>query len=163
MVDTLKQTDGALFGIAVLAGILALPVVFILGSTWAADHLLSPLIAIGWLAVALDILILMPLSIFKRLRCFTGSVIFVRVWLGHLVARVRPDLLSLGLRRSHHRPPIFWRRCRPNGTTSNNVQGSLGSVLHATRAGDYYLRIARHRFFNCLLRLTPATVLSAML
>lgn len=97
MVDTLKQTDGALFGIVVLVGILALPVVFILGSTWAADHLLSPLIAIGWLAVALDILILMPLSIFKRLRGFTGSVIFISSYVFGLVTWLLGFVLTYSL------------------------------------------------------------------
>src|SRR3546814_418731 len=85
MVEALKKISGALFGVVVFVGFLAPPVVFILGSAWAAKHLLSPLILIGWLAVALDAAIFLPLSIFKRLRGFTGSVIFISSYVFGLV------------------------------------------------------------------------------
>jgi len=86
MVERSKKISAALFGGVVLVGLFALPVVFILGSTWAANHLLPPLVIIGWIAVALDIAILLPLSIFKRLRGFTGSVMFLSSYVFGLVA-----------------------------------------------------------------------------
>jgi hypothetical protein len=97
MVETLKKIGGALFGVVVLVGFLALPVVFILGSTWAAEHLLSPLIVIGWLAVALDVVILLPLSIFKRFRGFTGSVIFISSYVFGLVTWLLGFVLTYSL------------------------------------------------------------------
>ena len=97
MVETLKKVSGALFGIVVFVGFLALPVVFILGSAWAAKHLLSPLIVIGWLAVALDVAILLPLSIFKRLRGFTGSVIFISSYVFGLVTWLLGFVLTYSL------------------------------------------------------------------
>ena len=43
VIVTLTLMGGTLFGIALLASIRALPVVFAQGSTWVADHLLFPL------------------------------------------------------------------------------------------------------------------------
>ena len=75
-VEKLKALGGTVLGIMCFLGILSIPVVFIFGSVWAAKHLLHPLIVIGWFLVAIDILILLPLSVFRSLRGFTGSIIF---------------------------------------------------------------------------------------
>lgn len=76
-VEKLKALGGTAFGLMCFLAILSIPVVFLFGSVWAAKHLLHPLIGIGWLLVAIDILILLPLSIFRSLRGFTGAVIFI--------------------------------------------------------------------------------------
>jgi hypothetical protein len=39
---------------------IALFLIFIRGAKWAVDHLLSPIIAVGWGALFIDILILLP-------------------------------------------------------------------------------------------------------
>jgi hypothetical protein len=76
-VERLKELGGTALGLMCFLAVLLIPVVFILGGVWAAKHLLYPLIVIGWFLVAIDILILLPLSIFRSLRGFTGAVIFI--------------------------------------------------------------------------------------
>ena len=77
MGDKLKSAAGLAFGAAVAIGLLALPFIFIKGAVWASEHLLAPLISVGWIAIAIVLLILLPLSIFKRLRGFAGAGIFI--------------------------------------------------------------------------------------
>jgi hypothetical protein len=76
-VEKLKALGSTALGITLFIGILSIPVIFIFGSVWTAKHLLHPLIGIGWFLVAIDIFILLPLSIFRSLRGFTGAVIFI--------------------------------------------------------------------------------------
>lgn len=72
-----KEIGSVVLGIVFVLAILAIPALFILGSLWAATHLLRPLSVVGWVLIAIDLLILLPLSIFRPLRGFTGTVIFV--------------------------------------------------------------------------------------
>ena len=48
MGDKLKSAAGLAFGAAVAIGLLALPFIFIKGAVWASEHLLAPLISVGW-------------------------------------------------------------------------------------------------------------------
>ena len=97
MFEKVKELGGYLFGIAIFIGLLALPIIFIKGSFWASENLLPPLIAIGWLALALDILILLPLSLFKSLRGFTGSVIFLSSFIFGLVTWLMGFVLTYAI------------------------------------------------------------------
>lgn len=72
-----KEFGGLMLGLMVFVAILCIPLVFLVGSVWAAKHLLQPLIVIGWFAVAIDVFILLPLSIFRRIRGFTGGAIII--------------------------------------------------------------------------------------
>ena len=67
MFEKLKEFSGLAFGFVVMIGIFAVPVVFIMGSVWAAEHLFEPLIVIGWVAIAIDV-VLLALSVFKGIR-----------------------------------------------------------------------------------------------
>ena len=86
MFDKLKEMAGMALGLLIFIGMLALPFVFIMGATWASKNLLEPLIIIGWGLLALNIIIFLPLSIFKRFRGFTGSGIYASSFLFGLVA-----------------------------------------------------------------------------
>lgn len=97
MVEKIKALGGVLLGIAIFVCVLALPVVFIKGSLWASEHLLQPLIVVGWIALALNILILLPLSIFKRLRSFTGGGIFLSSYIFGLVSWLLGFVLTYAL------------------------------------------------------------------
>lgn len=72
-----KELGASIFGIIIIIGILCIPVLFIMGSKWAAEHLMQPLYIAGWIALAIDIFILLPLSIFRGLRGITGTGIFI--------------------------------------------------------------------------------------
>jgi hypothetical protein len=97
MIEKAKALGEVLLGGAIFVGILALAVVFIMGSLWASRHLLQPLIVIGWIALALNILILLPLSVFKRLRGYTGSGIFLSSYIFGLVAWLLGFILTYAL------------------------------------------------------------------
>lgn len=66
-----------MLGLMVFLALASVPLIFLAGSVWAAEHLLPPLIVAGWFAIALDVLVLLPLSIFRRIRGFTGGAIFI--------------------------------------------------------------------------------------
>jgi len=85
MREKIKEFGNYALGLVIFLGIIALTAVFIRGSVWAAAHLLSPLILIGWIVIAIDFLILLPLSIFRKLRSFTGSLIFISSFVFGLV------------------------------------------------------------------------------
>ena len=74
-----------------------MPILLILGSTWAAKNLLQPLIVLGWIVVAIDILILLPLSLFKGLRGFTGTAIFISSFLFGLVTWLLGFILTYAI------------------------------------------------------------------
>ncbi|MDR0276243.1 MAG: RDD family protein [Burkholderiaceae bacterium] len=63
------------------------------GIPWAVKHLLDPLINLGWLALATDIVILLPLSLFRRLRGFTGWAIVATSFLFGFVTLMLSFLL----------------------------------------------------------------------
>jgi len=85
MGDRFKSVGSCAVGFVFLVGIVAIPVVFLLGVEWAAKHLLQPLMMAGWIALAIDVLLLIPLSIFKRFRGFTGVAIFISSYIFGLV------------------------------------------------------------------------------
>ena len=86
MIDKLKQIGMVLFGVAIFLAIASILVVFFKGAMWASDNLLPPLITIGWYAVAVNVVLLLPLSLFRSLRPFTGSVMFLSSFLFGLIA-----------------------------------------------------------------------------
>jgi len=85
MIEKLKELGGMGLGILIFIGILAIPVLFLKGSVWASTHLLKPLTYLGWIVLAVDLIILLPLSIFRRLRGFTGGGIMISSYLFGLV------------------------------------------------------------------------------
>lgn len=97
MVEKLKEMAGMAFGFLILIAFLSLPLVFIMGAAWASRNLLGPLIAIGWVLLALNIVILLPLSIFKRFRGFTGGGIYFSSFLFGLVAWLLGFILTYSI------------------------------------------------------------------
>lgn len=85
MLENAKKLSGYLLGLVVFAAVLALPFVFIKGAMWASENLLPPLFLVGWIAIAVVIFVLLPLSLFRRLRGFTGTVIFLSSYLFGLI------------------------------------------------------------------------------
>lgn len=97
MVEKLKEMAGMVFGLLVFIAILSLPLVFAMGAAWASKNLLGPLTTIGWVLLELCIVILLPLSIFKRLRGFTGGGIFFSSFLFGLVAWLLGFILTYSI------------------------------------------------------------------
>lgn len=97
MNEKLKQLSTAALGIVFFLALLCIPVLFIRGSEWAAEHLLQPLIVVGWVLLALDLLVLLPLSLFRRLRGFTGTIIFLSSFVFGLVTWLLGFILTYAL------------------------------------------------------------------
>ncbi len=83
--ERLRSYTQVVFGLVVFVGFLALPFIFIMGAAWASANLLQPLIIIGWLLFALTAVLFLPLSVFKRLRNFTGGAIYLSSYIYGLV------------------------------------------------------------------------------
>jgi hypothetical protein len=71
------------FGVAIAFVISA--IIFFKGAVWASMHILPPLISIGWIVLAIVLLILLPLSVFRRLRSLTGAGIYLASYLFGLI------------------------------------------------------------------------------
>jgi hypothetical protein len=84
--EKIKELSGMAFSFLILIAVLSLPFVFIMGAAWASKNLLSPLILIGWILLAINIVILLPLSLFSRLRGFTGGCIFFSSFIFGLIS-----------------------------------------------------------------------------
>lgn len=97
MGDKLKSLGTLAFGGAILIGILAVPVIFFYGVVWASKNLLMPLIAVGWVIFAFDLLILLPLSLFRGLRGFTGGAIFISSYIFGLITWLLSFVLTWAL------------------------------------------------------------------
>jgi hypothetical protein len=96
-IENLKAISSAVLGGVFFIAIASIPALLVLGSTWAAKHLLQPLIVIGRIAVALDLLVLLPLSIFRKIRGFTGGAIFVSSFVFGLVTWLLSFILTYAL------------------------------------------------------------------
>tara|TARA_R110000868_G_scaffold411591_1_gene705728 strand:+ start:2771 stop:3241 length:471 start_codon:yes stop_codon:yes gene_type:complete len=97
MKGKIAEFSSMIFGIVIFLAIISMPILLILGSTWAAKNLLQPLIVLGWIVVAIDILILLPLSLFKGLRGFTGTAIFISSFLFGLVTWLLGFILTYAI------------------------------------------------------------------
>lgn len=97
MKGKIAEFSNMIFGVVIFLAFLSIPALLILGSTWAAKNLLQPLIVLGWIAVAIDILILLPLSLFKGLRGFTGTAIFISSFLFGLVTWLLGFILTYAI------------------------------------------------------------------
>lgn len=97
MIEKIKELAGMAFGFLIFIAIMSLPVIFIKGSVWASTHLFGPLIVVGWILLAIDILLLLPLSVFKRLRGFTGGGIFLSSFIFGLVSWLLGFILTYSI------------------------------------------------------------------
>ena len=97
MIEKIKELAGMAFGFLIFIAIMSLPIIFIKGSVWASEHLFGPLIVVGWILLAIDILLLLPLSIFKRLRGLTGGGIFLSSFIFGLVSWLLGFILTYSI------------------------------------------------------------------
>jgi hypothetical protein len=89
MIEKLKKLGTSALGVVGLIAMFAIPIVltilFLKGALWASENLLRALILIGFIVIVLDIVILLPLSVFRRLRPHTGGLIYLSSYLFGLV------------------------------------------------------------------------------
>ena len=96
MFERLKHLSGLALGAAILLCMLALPVLFIMGSLWAAEHLFQPLVVAGWIALAVD-MVLLVVSIIPAARSFCGIAIFLSSYIFGAVGWLLGFILTYAL------------------------------------------------------------------
>lgn len=79
--QNLSQIGNYLLGLLILVAIIIVPIIFFQGTLWASEHLLEPLINLGWIVFAINIIIFLPVSIVKKWRAFSGISIFISSYL----------------------------------------------------------------------------------
>ena len=77
MGNFVKGVGSIAFGVAAFLAFLSLPVVFFIGLAKASTYILPWVSTFAWLCLAVIVFILLPLSIFKRLRVYTGTAIYL--------------------------------------------------------------------------------------
>src|ERR1700730_445515 len=85
MIEKLRKLGNVSLGLVGIAAVFAVPFLFFKGAIWASEHLLRLLILIGFIVVVLDVVILLPLSMFRWLRPHTGGLIYLSSYLFGLV------------------------------------------------------------------------------
>ena len=75
--EKIKDIGWGIAGLGFFALVILIPVLFILGSVWVAENILPWLTPIMWLVLVFDIVILLPLTIFKRIRGYAGIGLFI--------------------------------------------------------------------------------------
>lgn len=73
----IKNIGSIAFGIVGFLAFLSLPAIFILGLAKTTHYVLPWVSTLAWLCVGIIIFILLPLSIFKKFRVFTGTAIYI--------------------------------------------------------------------------------------
>ena len=77
MVDFLKSIGGFIIGIGIFLGIIFLAMFFIKGGIWLGIKVLPWLSIIMWIVFVLDILIFLPLGIFKKTKGASAFGLFL--------------------------------------------------------------------------------------
>ncbi len=92
MKEKIKKVGTYILGFAIMICILAIPALFIWGGVWLSTKILPWLNLLSLIALAILIIVLLPLSIFRKARSFSGtcmvyaSYLFgVKVWLTGLL------------------------------------------------------------------------------
>ena len=93
----LKELSAKVFGLSIFIAVLSLPFVFIMGAAWASKNLLGSLVIAGWVLLAINIVFLLPLSAFKRLRGFTGGGIYLTSFLFGIVLWLLAFILTYSI------------------------------------------------------------------
>src|SRR5687767_12823789 len=84
MLEKLKGLSQVALGLVIVLALLAVPILFIMGAAWAAKHLLQPLIAVAWIVLAIDLLVLV-FALIPHFRGIAGTILVLSSYLFGLV------------------------------------------------------------------------------
>jgi hypothetical protein len=77
MGNFVRDIGSIVFRLVAFLAFLSLPVIFFIGLEKASTYILPWVISLAWICVGVVIFILLPLSLFKKLRVYTGIVIYI--------------------------------------------------------------------------------------
>lgn len=68
MLSTLKEGGTYILGIAIMLFLIAIPVFLIMGAVWVGTYVLPWLKFLAWVVLGIDVIIILPLLLFRRTR-----------------------------------------------------------------------------------------------
>lgn len=97
MSNKLQEAGTWLLGIVAILAILAIPALFLVGAEWLSERLLPWFILVSTLALALVLLVVLPLSVFRCCRGFAAIASLVASYVFGATLWMWALLLTLGL------------------------------------------------------------------
>jgi len=85
MKERLKGIGNIILGLVMILALSVLVIMFIKGSVWMGEHVMQWLINAASLVLVLDLIIFLPLAIFRRLRPLVGLALYISSYLFGLV------------------------------------------------------------------------------
>jgi hypothetical protein len=76
MIEGLKNIGGFVIGIGALLLLLLISALMINGAVWVGEHVLQWLINLTWIAFAINLVILLPLALFRKTGMFGGIAMY---------------------------------------------------------------------------------------
>ena len=97
MKDLLKGIGGLLLGLAVIVALTSLVALFIKGGAWASAVILPFVDLFSWFTISITILVLLPLSFFKKTRPSSGFMLMMASYVFGLAAWLKGFLWAYNL------------------------------------------------------------------
>ena len=97
MKDLLKGIGGLLLGLAVIVALTFLVALFIKGGAWASAVILPFVDLFSWFTISITILVLLPLSFFKKTRPSSGFMLMMASYVFGLAAWLKGFLWAYNL------------------------------------------------------------------
>ncbi|KKS53507.1 MAG: hypothetical protein UV20_C0050G0004 [Candidatus Magasanikbacteria bacterium GW2011_GWA2_42_32] len=94
MITALKAGGGYVLGIAGLLLLLAIPVFFIMGAVWVGTYVLPWLKLLAWIVLGIDVIIILPLILFRKTREAALSALYISSYVFGLLLWFMGLLLS---------------------------------------------------------------------
>lgn len=97
MKDLLKRIGGLLIGLAVIVAFTFLVALFIKGGAWASAVILPFVDFLSWFTISITILVLLPLSFFKKTRPSSGFMLLTASYVFGLAAWLKGFLWAYNI------------------------------------------------------------------
>lgn len=97
MKDLLKGIGGLLLGLAVIVALTSLVALFIKGGAWASAVILPFVDLFSWFTISITILVLLPLSFFKKTRPSSGFMLMMASYVFGLAAWLKGFLWAYNI------------------------------------------------------------------
>jgi len=85
MNERIRHIGNTVLGLVLLLAFCVLGIMFVKGSVWMGEHVMQSLVNTASLVLVVDLIILLPLAIFSRLRPWIGLVLYISSYLFGLV------------------------------------------------------------------------------
>jgi hypothetical protein len=81
LISRVKSLGAMALGLLFFGALILVAILILKGLVWASENLLPWVMLAAMVAIVLDIVVLLPLSLFRTLRAFTGGALFLSSYL----------------------------------------------------------------------------------